>query len=157
MEKFSVVEVIEQAVQTEKLGYEFYMLMQERFKDNEGLCALFFTLAQKELKHEKAFSGLKEIVGDDEVDDWEQVAQYMKAIVESEFFLGKNKALPSMEHIDSVEDAVNYAINFEKETLLYFVGLRDAVRENEVVDEIINEEKSHIRWLTSFKSSLLKK
>ncbi len=156
MNKFSIVEVIEQAVQTEKLGCQFYTLMAGKFSADQGLNRLFTTLAEKELRHEKAFSELKDVVGDREPEGWEDVTQYMRAIVESEFFIGKNKSLPSMENIKTTEDAVNFAIGFEKETLLYFYGIRDAVKEKEIIDEIINEEKSHIRWLSSFKSSFLK-
>ncbi len=157
MEKFSIMEVIEQAVQTERLGYQFYTMMAEKFKkENEDMNKLFSTLAEKELMHEKTFSDLIEIVGKREAEGWEDVSQYMRAIVESEFFLGKNKSLPSMEKIKTAKDAVNFAISFEKETLLYFYGIKDAVREKEIVEEIINEEKSHIRWLSSFKSSFTK-
>jgi len=157
MERFSIREVIEQAVQTEKLGYQFYASMAEKFREDKGLTKLFSTLADKELKHEKTFLELKELVGDSEPQGWEDASQYMRAIVESEFFLGKNKSLPSMDHIKSVEDAINFAIGFEKETLLYFYGIMDAVKEKEIVEEIINEERSHIRWLSAFKGGLVRK
>jgi rubrerythrin len=78
----------------------------------------------------------------------------MRAFVESEFFLGRTKSLPSMTRIRSAKDAVKFALGFEKETLLYFMELRKIVREKEVVDEVINEEKSHIMWLTQFKDTL---
>ena len=158
MERFSIGEIIEQAVQTERLGYQFYTTMAEKFKkDSEDMNKLFTTLAEKELKHEKTFSDLRETIRDTESEGWEEVSEYMRAIVESEFFLGKNKSLPSMENVKNIEEAVNFAINFEKETLLYFYGLKDAVKEKETVDEIINEEKSHIRWLITFKGSFVKK
>jgi rubrerythrin len=73
--------------------------------------------------------------------------------VESEFFLGKGKSLPSMDRIKSAKEAVNFAMGFEKETLLYFLEMRNLVKEKEVVDEVINEEKSHIMWLASFKTA----
>ena len=60
-----------------------------------------------------------------------------------------------MDGIKTINDAVNYASEFEKQTLLYFYGIRDAVREKELVDEIINEEKSHIMWLAAFKNVLV--
>ncbi len=156
MDKFSIIEVIEQAVQTEKLGYQFYTTMAEKFKKDHGLNKLFADLAEKEIRHEKTFAELKDVVGDSEPEEWEEASQYMRAIVESEFFLGKNKALPSMEKIQSVEDAVNFALGFEKETLLYFYEIKRLVKEKEVVEEIINEEKSHVRWLNAFRSSLIK-
>ncbi len=152
----NIREIIEQAIQTEKLGYQFYTSMSQKFKDDRGLKDLFTTLAEKELKHEQTFRELLDIRGNEEIEGIEELSMYMRAIVESEFFLGKNKSLPAMHNIKSVDDAVNFAINFEKETLLYFHGLRDAVREKEVVDEIINEEKSHIRWLTSFRNKFIK-
>lgn len=157
MEKFSIREVIEQAVQTEKLGYQFYITMAEKFKTDTNLNKLFTTLAEKETKHEKTFLELKGIIGDSEPEGWEEASQYMRAIVESEFFLGKNKSLPSMENIKTAEDAVNFALGFEKETLLYFYGIKGAVKEKDIVEEIINEEKSHVMWLSAFRGSLAKK
>ncbi len=153
MEKFSVREVIEQAVRTERLGYEFYTSMSKKFKGNAGLVKLFDMLAVKELRHEKSFSELKEIIGGEEPVGWEDASQYLRAIVESEFFLGTGKSLPSLEHIKTAADAVNFALGFEKETLLYFQGLRDSLKEGEVIDEIINDEKSHIKWLHKFKET----
>ncbi|MFQ3574736.1 MAG: ferritin family protein [Thermodesulfovibrionales bacterium] len=150
-DQFTIREVIEQAIQTEKLGYQFYTTMAERFRQDKGLYSLFTTLADKEVQHEKTFIELMETIGDGMEEGWEEVSLYLRAFVESEFFLGKEKALPSMQNIKTIDDAVRYAISFEKETLLYFYGIRDSVREKDVIDEIINEEKSHIRWLVAFK------
>ncbi len=156
MERFSIREAIEQAVQTERLGYEFYTTLAEKLKKDEGLNKLFTTLAGKELKHEKTFKELLEIIKDEEPVDWEEAEQYLRAIVESEFFLGKNKSLPSLTRVKTVEDAVDFALGFEKETLLYFYGIKDAVKEKEVIEEIINEERSHILWLNRFRGSFKK-
>jgi rubrerythrin len=158
MNKYSIDEVMEMAVQTEKLGYQFYTSMSDKFKTDAGLVKLFTTLASKEKQHEKTFAGLRDMVakkGTEPV-QWEEVSNYMRAFVESEFFLGRGKALPAMDHIKTVDDAVKFAIGFEKETLLYFMELRLIVKEKEVVDEVINEEKSHIMWLDSFKRGLTK-
>ena len=156
MEKYSIREAVAQAVQAEKLGYQFYTSMAERFRADEGLNSLFTVLAAKELQHEKRFSELLGILKGPEPAGWEEAEQYLRAIVESEFFLGKNKSLPSMEEVKTVEDAVSFAVGFEKDTLLYFYGIRDVVKEKEVIDEIINEERSHIRWLNRFRQGLVK-
>ena len=156
MEKYSVSEAIEQALQTEQLGYQFYSLMADRFKTDADLRELFHTLSEKELHHKAVFERLKELVPATagEPDGWDEVALYLRAIVESEFFLGKHKALPSMEEVKTISDAVKFAIGFEKETVLYFLGVRDVVDQKSIIDEIINEERSHIRWLSAFKSNL---
>lgn len=156
MEKYSIIEVVEQAVQTEKLGYQFYISVAEKFRQDIGLNKLFNTLAEKELRHEKIFLELKGLLGDTEPEGWDEASLYMRAIVESEFFMGKNKTLPSMDHLKNVYDAVAFAMGFEKETLLYFYALREAVKQKDVVDEIINEEKSHIMWLSAFKGAIMR-
>ena len=156
MHKYSIDEIMEMAIQTEILGYQFYTGMAEKFKKDDGLVKLFSTLATKEKTHEKTFKGLKESVAKTGMEpvQWEEVSNYMRAFVESKFFLGRDKALPSLTHIKTVNDAVKFALGFEKETLLYFMELRSIVKEKEVVDEVINEEKSHIRWLDSYRAGL---
>jgi len=155
-EGFSVREVVEQAVRTEKLGYDFYSSMAERFKDRVELKDLFETLAKKERIHEERFERLEESLGDEEPEGWEDVSEYMRAFVESGLFLGSDKVLARMKEIQSIQDAVDFALAFEKETLLYFLGLRKAVKEKGIVDVIIDEEQSHIAWLHRFKNRFLK-
>ena len=158
MNKYSIDEVLEMAIQTEKLGFQFYTSMAEKFKKDAGLVKLFNTLASKEIVHEKIFTNLKDSVDQQGTEpvEWEEVSSYMRAYVESEFFLGKGKSLPNMDHLKTPQDAVKFAMGFEKETLLYFMELRAIVKEKEVVDEIINEERSHIMWLDSFRRGLVK-
>lgn len=156
MERFSIREAVEQAVQTEKLGYVFYTEMAKRFHEDKGLRDLFGTLATKEQVHEQKFSALKEAVRDEAPENWEEVSYYLRAIIESEFFLGREKSLPSLVHVKNVADAVRFAIGFEKETLLYFYALRDLIAEKEAVEKIIEEEKSHIIWLGKFEMGLVK-
>ena len=156
MEKYSIREVVEQAIQTEKLGYALYLAMANRFEKDERLRRLFETLAVKEQEHEKTFTDLKEKLNDRRVEHWEDVSQYLRAIVESEFFLGKDKALPSLEHLNNIEDAVRYALAFENETLLYYHSLKDLVREKDILDKLITEEKSHIVWLSEFRKTINK-
>ncbi len=152
MNKYNINEVMEMAVRTEQLGYQFYTSIAEKFAKDESLVSLFTKLASKEKVHEKTFSELKNMVAKSgpEPVEWEEVSNYMRAFVESEFFLGKGKSLPSMDNITTVKDAVKFALGFEKETLLYFMELRKIVKEKEVMDEVINEEKSHIMWLATF-------
>jgi len=155
MEKYSINEVIEQAVQTERLGYQFYSVMAERFKKDHNLRQLFETLGEKELAHEKRFLKIKEAKGLTEPEGWEEASQYLRAIVQSEFFLGKFKSLPELEKVISVESAVNFAIGFEKDTMLYFYAMRELMEERDVLDGIINEEKSHLLWLGALREELL--
>jgi len=156
MSNYSIDEIIEMAIRTETLGYQFYTGMAEKFKKDDGLSKLFTTLASKEKAHEKTFTALRTTVAKQGAEpvQWDEVSNYLRAFVESEFFLGKGKALPSMDHLKTVQDAVKFALGFEKETLLYFYELRSLVKEKKIVDEIIQEEKSHIQWLDVFRKGL---
>lgn len=105
----------------------------------------------REKQHAKSFAELLEIIRDDTPSgDWSEIAPYMKAIAESQFFLGSGNALSSMLNVKSKKEAIEKAIAFEKETLLYFIGMRSVVKEKDVIDEIINEEKSHLARLKAF-------
>ncbi|MFZ5907586.1 MAG: ferritin family protein [Nitrospirota bacterium] len=154
MIKFSIREVVEQAVQTEKLGEEFYRKMAEKFHNNNELKKLFELLATHEVKHGKSFAELRNTLADQEPEGWDEVALYLKAIVDSEFFLGKDKCLPSMEHVQTAAQAVEFALCFERETLLYYYALRETTREKTILDRIIREERSHIVWLNNLKQNL---
>jgi rubrerythrin len=129
--------------------------MSEKFKENNELKKLFETLSLHELRHGKSFSELKNKITDEEPEGWDEVTQYLRAIVDSEFFLGKDKCLPSLEHVKTALEAINFALCFERETLLYYYTLREATKEKRIIDEIINEEKSHILWLNNLRKSFI--
>ncbi len=159
MNKYSIDEILEMAIQTEKLGYQFYNGMADKFKKDAGLVKLFTTLASKEKTHERTFTNLKDTVAKSGIEpvDWDEITKYMRAFVESEFFLGSGKSLPNMDHLKTVADVVRFALGFEKETLLYFMELRAVVKEKAPVDAVIDEEKSHIVWLDQFRKEMTKK
>jgi rubrerythrin len=155
MVTFSVREVIEQAIQTEKTGNEFYTAMAKKFHDNNELTKLFGTLASQEVKHEQVFTELKNRIKDETPEGWDEVSLYLKAIVDSEFFLGKDKSLAAIKDVKTSLEAITFALGFERETLLYYYGLRDSLQDKKIIDGIINEEKSHIIWLGDLRKSFV--
>ena len=86
MTKFSIREVVEMAIQTEKLGYEFYIGMSKKFYENSELKKLFELLAPDESKHGKSFSELMDKIKGEEPEGWDEVTLYLRALVDSEFF-----------------------------------------------------------------------
>jgi rubrerythrin len=104
--------------------------------------------------HEKRFAEVKETLTEEQLENWEEASKYLNEIVESEFFLGSNKALTSMGDITTAREAVHHAMRFEKETLLYFYALKDAVQEKDIISDIISEEKRHMIWLSEFGKSI---
>lgn len=151
--RFSVSEVIEQAVRTERHGNEFYLALAEQFKSDASLSNLFGKLAGAEVLHETRFRELHGQVQAEEPEGWDDVSEYMRAIVESEFFLGSDTALARMKNVRDVDEAIRQAIGFEKETIHYFLWVRDLVARKDLVDSIIEEEKTHILWLNKMRKS----
>jgi rubrerythrin len=155
MVTFSVREVVEQAIQTEKTGNEYYTAMAIKFHENNELKKLFETLAVQEVKHEQIFTELKNRLKDETPEGWDEVSLYLKAIVDSEFFLGKDKSLAAIRNVTTSLEAITFALGFERETLLYYYGLRDGIPDKKIIDGIINEEKSHIVWLGDLRKSFV--
>lgn len=155
---FSGDEIIELAVKTEETGYEFYRMAQKKAGSDE-LKKLFEYLAEEELNHKELYLGLKGAIGEPAQGvpaDWEDVGKYIRAMTESSLFLGADKNIQLASKAATDKDAVDFAIEFEKDTLLFFHHIKDLVKKvnQPVVEKIIEEEKEHIRRLSEVRHSV---
>lgn len=155
---FSGDEIIEMAVKTEETGYDFYQMAKNN-AGSEELKNLFDYLAKAELDHKETYLGLKGAIEEPAQGvpvDWEDVGKYIKAMTDSSFFLGGDKSINLASKAATDKDAVDFAIEFEKDTLLFFYHIKDVVKQanQPVVQKIIDEEKDHIRKLSEIKTSL---
>ncbi|MDY7041812.1 MAG: ferritin family protein [Chloroflexota bacterium] len=144
-------DVVELAMQLEKSGEAFYRAVAQK-TESPQIRSLFEDLADQEVKHYAVFAELshkvraKPLMTDDE---WDQYMAYLNATVQSAFFEGPDKALAAAEVVMDEKEAVRMAVGFEKETLLFFYDLRDAVpaADRPFIEKVVAEEKSHIRRL----------
>lgn len=155
---FSGDEIIDIAVRTEETGHEFFKLAQENTK-SEKLKELFGYLAEAELRHKETFLGLKGEIEEAPQGvpvDWDELGLYIKAMTDSSFFVGRKKSINMATKASSDKEAIDFAMLFEKDTLLYFYHIKDIVKAGgrPVLDKIIQEEKDHIRKLAEIKSTL---
>ncbi len=154
---FSGSEVIEIAIRTEENGQKFYTDYAEK-SAVERIKSLFSYLASEEKKHISDFEKLYDIVkktGETIFGDYDEFKAYMESFADSKFltnFTGEAEKIKGSENIDEVLD---FAIAFEKETLLFYYGLNDFISEKGkgIVGNIIEQEKSHIKRLSSIKKS----
>ncbi len=158
---YSAVEVIEMAVRTEESGKVFYEGVAQRTKQAE-LKKLFTFLAGEEAKHQEVFFDLYKTIKDNPQAvpyDWEEMSLYLKALTESKFFLGKDKAINLVKEARTPKQALDFALDFERETMLFYTEIMALVAEKsrDVVAKIIAQEKSHIRQLQALKESLSKR
>jgi rubrerythrin len=83
-------------------------------------------------------------------EQWDEFQAYTGALLQQSFFARPGGALSQAADAADERQAVQAALGFEKETLLFFHELRDAVRgaSRQTVERIIQEEKRHILWLS---------
>jgi rubrerythrin len=144
-------DVFELAMQVEKSGETFYGAAVSKV-DSPSVKSLFEDLVFQEIRHYRCFRSLLESVRGRQLltaEQWHEYQGYLAATVQSAFFEGPDKALALAETIKDRQHAIRMAIEFEKETLLFFYDLYDIVPDSgkRAVREIVNEEKSHIRRL----------
>jgi len=148
---FRATDVIELALELEKNGEAYYRAVAAKVESQE-VRVLFEELAQQEVYHYQTFQQLAQTAWDKPLmapDQWQDYLGYLQATVQSAFFEGQDKSLALAEKVESEEEAIRMAMDFEKETLLFFHDLRDLVPagEKKTIGRIIDEEKAHLRRL----------
>jgi rubrerythrin len=146
-------DIVDLACQVEKNGEAFYRAVAKETRSPE-IRALFEDLADQETKHYATFSKLAQTVREKPLmtdEEWDSYLKYMNATVQSAFFEGPDKVLAAARKVKDEKEAVRMAMGFEKETLLFFYDLRDAIQgsERSFVEKIVWEEKAHIRRLAN--------
>ncbi len=155
---FSGKEILDMAVCIEENGLDFYRGAVKAVKGNE-LQELFTFLATEEVRHVDYFEGLKKLLDDSAsynvFDPYlEEESMYIKALADSNIFIDKDKGKDMASEIKSDDDALDWAIGFEKDSILFYTELLSMVRDKDrsLVRTIIAEEKKHIAKLTGFKT-----
>lgn len=147
-------EIFSMAMEVEKSGKAFYETVIAGAED-EKLKELFSFLANQEENHYKFFKKLYENAGSMNIsgEDWEEISEYIKATTDSRFFLGEDRAIQAAKKVGGVEEAVDIAISFEKDTLLFFYEIHNITpsASKEAAQKIIDEEKKHVLMLTNRK------
>ena len=143
----NVSEIVEFAVYIEKNGYKFYVETMKKFKD-QRLLDLWQFLADEEFKHEETFKRvLKEIgtVTPHESYPGEYEA-YMKDFLKTHALANDEALKQKIENIDTIDDAITVALDFEKDSIILFTMLKRYIEpeKQHIVEAIIQEEITHI-------------
>jgi rubrerythrin len=78
---------------------------------------------------------------------------YMNALASSYVFTQKDKGEEAAKNTKNDEEAIGLGIGFEKESILFYVGMKKVVPEHDhkVIDELIMQEQSHLEQLSDLK------
>lgn len=148
---FSLAEVYDLGIRIEKNGEKFYRdAMKQAW--SEPIAGMLKTLAEEEVKHVdffvKRMDALEQTRENPFLD--EMSASMLKDILGNQTFSLKEA---DVSKIRSVEELVAVAIEFEKDTILFyemiasFMADEAAVRE---LKEIIEEEKRHVKLFENY-------
>jgi rubrerythrin len=146
---FNADDIFEMAEQLERNGAKFYRTAADAIAD-PGAKAFLRKLAAMEDAHEKTFSQMRSTLKADEkaatvFDPDGEAVLYLRALADTRVFFEKQIDTSSMLAI------LTDAITAEKDAIVFYLGMLDAVPESmgrSRLDDIIKEEMGHIRLLS---------
>jgi rubrerythrin len=146
---FTADEIFAMAEQIERNGAAFYRQAARSIGDSAGQ-ELLLTLASMEDDHEKTFQAMRATLAQREkssatFDPQDEAALYLRALADSRVFTDKEPDMSSLREI------LRQAIEAEKESILFYLGMKELVPEalgKGRLDGIIKEEMGHIRLLS---------
>jgi rubrerythrin len=152
---FNAGEILEIAQQIERNGARFYRLAAQG-ADKPDERELFLELATMEDEHEGVFAAMKNELSDTEwvsntFDPHGEGAAYLRAMAGDHVFGLKMDQNDLLEQLGSTQGILRKAIELEKDSIIFYVGMMDMVPERlgrDKVNHIIKEEMGHIVTLS---------
>ena len=154
---FSGSELINIAIGIERRGMTFYDIMTRSTK-NAAARDVFQHLADMERQHIQIFQNMLS-----EADKYQpteaytaEYAAYLQALVDNAVFFDDMITSEIATQADSDIRALELAIDAEKDSILFYYGMKDIMRREaqSTIDKIITEEKAHLRQLSELKKQL---
>jgi rubrerythrin len=154
---FNAQEAFEMAIQIEKNGAAFYRKAASLQEDAQNQTFLE-TIARMEDRHKEGFEEMKTRLTDLEktqtvFDPNDELHLYLKDMADAHGGEGNPDVTDQLTGDETMAQIIKTAIALEKESILFYVGLKDLVPPKfgrEKINAIINEEKKHIVQLNGF-------
>jgi rubrerythrin len=153
--QFNAEEIFEIAIQIERNGAIFYRNSANNTKD-ESTKKIFADLASMEDEHEVTFLKLKEhaktVTWDKEFNDSNSEAtMYLQAMAGGYVFNIHDDPFMNLPASTPMSDVLKAAITREKESIVFYTGMKDLVPKKlgaDKIEWIIREEMKHVILLT---------
>ncbi len=151
---FSTIELINIAIGIERMGIAFYDVMTKSTENAVTRDVLQY-LANMEREHIQIFQGMLAEADKYQIPETytEEYASYLQALVDSAVFSDDMVTSEMATQADSDIKALELGISAEKDSILFYYGMKEGMpqRAQSTVNNIITEEKSHLRQLTELK------
>lgn len=149
--KFNADEIFEMAEELERNGAKFYRQVSNCFVD-EKFKSLLKKLAQMEDEHLQTFKDMRNELSEQEkevttYDPEDEAAMYLRAMADGHVFRITEDPCKNLTGDETMQDILNMAIDSEKDSIVFYLGLRDFVASKsgkDKIDAIIREEMGHI-------------
>ena len=148
---FNANEVFEMAERIETNAEAFYRKAARQHPDPND-AAVFLDLAGMEAEHRRVFHEMRVDLSDKEkeltaYDPDGEASLYLDALADSRGAEGAPAVADRLTGQETIEEVLRTAIGMEKRSVLFYVGIRDAVPPNlgrPRIERIIEEEKKHV-------------
>ncbi len=152
---FNADEVLEMAIRIERNGAAFYRKAAGLQSDEKNR-DFFESLAAMEDKHQETFTEMRKTLsqkdkGGKVFDPHGELALYLASMADTLGSEGSPSAADALTGNETLEDIVNIALGLEKDSILFYLGLKSMVPPKygrDKIEQIIEEERKHVAQLT---------
>lgn len=155
---FNADEIFEMAEQIERNGAKFYRRAAEGVEASQGQ-QLLLDLAVMEDEHEKTFAAMRAdmlkqgqaATVDPTFDPDGQAGLYLRAMADGHVFDMKVDPSERLTGKETMEDVLQTAIGLEKDSIIFYLGMKEMVPKRlgqDRIDSIIKEEMVHVSTLS---------
>lgn len=153
---FNANEIFQIAVDIEENGRSFYERAQGVI-DDSAVKELFSSLERQEVAHKQRFLSLKDRLPESAkegtvFDPDNDNDRYLKMTADMNVFSASADMDEKLAGVRSAADALKLAIQFEKDSIIFYLLMQDLTEEDkgrESIGQLIDEEKEHLRTLSS--------
>ncbi len=153
--RYNADEVFEMAEQMERNGAKFYRRAAE-LASEDATKQMLTELAEMEDDHEKTFSEMRRELSENELkpivfDPDNELGLYLRAMADQHVFNVNEDPSTRLSAEDSRDDVLRMAIGMEKDSIVFYLGMKEMVPERlgkGRMDGIIQEEYRHISQLS---------
>ena len=159
--EFNADEVFEMAIRIENNGAAFYRKAAGLQSDTNNQKFLE-GLANMEDQHQKIFTEMRTTLTENDkspkvFDPYDEVPQYLAAMADTMGGEGSPSVADSLTGDETLEEILRTAVGLEKDSILFYLGLRDLIPTQsgqDRIDEIIREERRHVAQLSNLLGKL---
>ncbi|MDD2553660.1 MAG: ferritin family protein [Desulfotomaculaceae bacterium] len=150
---FKPSEIAKIGMKIEENGLAFYRALAAKTEEPEAK-TLFNFMAGEEEQHYKTFEALADKLQGYDISTFEDdYEDYMRDLANNSVFATDADPVAIAKGVNTVAEAIELALGFEKDSVLFYLQFKKMVPEEEKfgVHAIIDEEQKHIHQLLTIK------